>query len=311
MNQKLAGNIAMTISKVCSGLNQNALRYLQPHWMDAHSGVLFRLGFASIAFWLMGLVSRKRALPVSVRQKVQMFAVGAICIYGYMLGLLLSLTYSTPISTSVIICSQPIWVLLMAHFFFREAITSRRVLGILLGFGGCLVCIFTQKSGALATNPILGDACAVMATLFYSAYIICSKGILKKVDSVTFNKWTFLGGAVSALAVVFWHGLYAPVLACGLFSKPMLALLFVLIFPSTLSYLLMAIGLEDLSATVVAIYGYLILIVSMLASYALGQDHFSWMQIAAVAMIIASVYFVEISGPEHGQAAKTAHDGKD
>lgn len=300
MNQKLAGNIAMTISKVCSGLNQNALRYLQPHWMDAHSGVLFRLGFASIAFWLMGFT--RKTPPSSLRQKIQMFSVGAICIYGYMLGLLLSLTYSTPISTSVIICSQPIWVLIMAHFFFHEPITGGKVFGILLGFGGCLVCILTQRSNAMATNPVLGDAFAIMATLFYSTYIICSKNILKKVDSVTFNKWTFLGGAVSALVVVAWHGLYAPVLHQGLFSKPMLALLFVLIFPSTISYLLMAIGLEDLSATVVAIYGYLILIVSMLASYALGQDTFSWMQVAAVAMIISSVYFVEISGSKTGHA---------
>ena len=48
-------------------------------------------------------------------------------------------------------------------------------------------------------------------------------------------------------------------------------LLFVLIFPTVVSYLLVPIGLKYLKTTVVAIYGYLILIVATIVS--LLADH--------------------------------------
>lgn len=66
-------------------------------------------------------------------------------------------------------------------------------------------------------------------------------------------------------------------------------------FPSTVSCFLITIGLKTLSATVAALYGSVILIVSMGVSYAVGQDRFSWMQALSVVLIVASVYYVEIA----------------
>ncbi|MDE7241101.1 DMT family transporter [Desulfovibrio sp.] len=299
MNTKVTGNLAMSFSKVCSGLNQNALRYLQPTWMDAVSGVFLRLVFAGASFWLIGLFTKKTAHgswpKITWKDRLALLCMGMFLVYGYMLGLLLALTYSTPVSSSLIICTEPVWVLLMAAWFFHRPITRGKVLGIALGMAGCLVCILTQKSDDIATNPLLGNLCGLGGAIFYSIYLVASKGLLRKMDNITFNKWLFTGGAIAATAGVAIHGLYAPVLGQGLFSGPMLALLFVLVFPSTVSYLLVAVGIRDLPSTVVAIYGYVILIVSMAASYALGQDRFSWEQAVAVALIVLSVYLVEIA----------------
>ena len=81
----------------------------------------------------------------------------------------------------------------------------------------------------------------------------------------------------------------------SLFSTPMLVLLFVLVFPTTISYLLLPLGLKYLKTTLVAIYGYLILIVATVTSFILGQDRFSWTQLAAIVLICASVYLVEVA----------------
>ena len=75
----------------------------------------------------------------------------------------------------------------------------------------------------------------------------------------------------------------------------MLVLLFVLVFPTTISYLLLPLGLKYLKTTLVAIYGYLILIVATVTSFVLGQDRFSWTQLAAIVLICASVYLVEVA----------------
>lgn len=70
---------------------------------------------------------------------------------------------------------------------------------------------------------------------------------------------------------------------------------FVLIFPTVVSYLLVPIGLKYLKTTVVAIYGYLILIVATIVSLLVGQDRFSWSQTIAIGMICVSVYLVEVA----------------
>ena len=55
------------------------------------------------------------------------------------------------------------------------------------------------------------------------------------------------------------------------------------------------VGLKYLKTTLVAIYGYLILIVATVTSFVLGQDRFSWTQLAAIVLICASVYLVEVA----------------
>ena len=91
-------------------------------------------------------------------------------------------------------------------------------------------------------------------------------------------RYTFSGAAVSAIIVTFITGFDAPVFSMPFHWTPFLILMFVLIFPTTISYMLLPVGLKYLKTTVVAIYGYLILIVATIASLALGQDRFSWTQ---------------------------------
>ena len=51
---RLVGNLSMFVAKTFSGFNENALKYLLPHWMNAFSGVVIRLGFGSLFFWILG-----------------------------------------------------------------------------------------------------------------------------------------------------------------------------------------------------------------------------------------------------------------
>lgn len=77
---------------------------------------------------------------------------------------------------------------------------------------------------------------------------------------------------------------------------PFLILMFVLIFPTTISYMLLPVGLKYLKTTVVAIYGYLILIVATITSLALGQDRFSWTQTFAI--ILSVLEFTWLKWPK-------------
>src|SRR5699024_2031655 len=116
---------------------------------------------------------------------------------------------------------------------------------------------------------------------------------------VTMMKYIFGGAAVTGLIVSSIIGWDAPLLTDALHGEwhwvPWAVLAFVLVFPTYLSYFLVPVGLKHLKTTVVAMYSYLILVVTTVVSLTLGQDRFSWTQAAAIAMICISVYFVEVA----------------
>lgn len=289
------GNIEMTVAKIFSGLNQNALRYLLPRWMDAMSGVVLRLGAGALLFWIYGWLNPKQKDNSTLKERMLLLAIGIVFVFGYMWCLLKGLSYTTPIDSSIFISLQPIWVFLIALLLKTDRCTIQKIVGMALGVGGALVTVFTSKSSSVASNPLLGDALCLGGSMLYAVYLVLSKRFLRHLSDATVSKWTFLGGVIPAIVMVCFSGWSAPVLSNGIFTLPFLILIFVLVFPSFISYLLQDMALKDISATAVAMYGDLILVVSAIASYIFHQDIFSWWQILSIIMVIISVFMVEKS----------------
>ena len=293
-NKKLEANLYMAISKVFSGLNMNALKYLLPLWMSPLTGATIRCTFAAVAFWIIGWFAPPEE-KTSRKDKWLLFLLGALGLYGFMFLYLIGLSKTTPVSSSIFTSLQPSWVFLIMIFFYHEKATGSKIVGISIALVGALVCILTQRSDDLASDAFVGNMLCLSSSVVYAIYLVMSKRILSAVGPITMLKYTFSGSAVSGLIVSMITGFDAPVFSLPFHWLPFAVLMFVLIFPTTISYMLLPIGLKYLKTTVVAIYGYLILIVATIASLILGQDRFSWTQTFAILFICVGVYLVEVA----------------
>ena len=285
----------MFVAKTFSGLNQNALRYLLPTWMSPQTGVVLRLGFGTLFFFVFELFVRKKFSMPSWKDALLLFGAGLIFVFGYMWALLEGLSYTTPISSSIFISLQPVFVFIICLVIKTEKSTWKKVIGMLLGFGGALLCVLTQHSSEVASDPFKGNMLCLLGAFLYSCYLVTEKKYIPRLGSAMVSGLTFFGGAVGSVILICFSGWDSQVLKEGFFGTPMLVLMFVLIFPTSISYLLQDFSLKLLTATVVALYSDLILIVSAIASYIIGQDKFSWWQILAIALMLVSVYLVEVS----------------
>lgn len=292
-NKKLEANLSMAVSKTFNGLNMNALKFLLPLWMSPLTGAALRCVFAAAAFWIISWFMP--AEKSTLREKGILLLLGALGLYGFMFFYLLGLSKTTPVSSSIFSSLQPIWVFLIMIFLHKEKSTGKKITGILISLAGALLCILTQRSDDLASDAFVGNMLCLISSVVYAIYLVMSKRVLAEVKAMTMLKYTFTGAAVSGLIVMAITGFDAPVLSMPLHWQPFLLLMFVLIFPTTISYLLIPVGLKYLSTTVVAIYGYLILIVATITSLALGQDRFSWTQAFAILLICGGVYLVEVA----------------
>lgn len=289
----IKGNIFMFVAKTFSGLNQNALRYLLPTWMSPQTGVVLRLGFGTLFFIVYEFFVHKKFPLPSWKDTFLLTGAGLIFVFGYMWALLEGLSYTTPISSSIFISLQPVFVFIICLIIKTEKWTKKKALGMLIGFGGALLCVLTQHSSAVASDPVKGNLFCLLGAFLFSCYLIIEKKYIPKYGSAMVSALTFGGGVLGGIVLVCFTGWDAPVLHQPIFSTPFLVLLFVWFFPTSLSYLLQDFSLKLLSATVVALYSDLILIVSAIASYIIGQDKFSWWQILAILLMLGSVYLVE------------------
>ena len=296
----LKGNLAMLTTKVIAGLNENAMRFLLPRWMSSYSGVFLRIVPATAFYWLVALFRRSKPAAgerqPNVSEKLLFMALGAFFVFGYMWTLLEGLTYTTPISSSIFISLEPVFVFLINFLFFHYKFNAKKFIGIMIGLAGALICILTQQKTELATDPFRGNMFCLGSALLYSLYLILEKKLLNRgIVVYSANKWVFTGASLSACVCALCHPWYAPVLEQNVFSTPFLVLLFVVFGAGFFGYILVTIGLKDLSPVIVAIYGYVLLIVATITSYILGQDVFDWWQLLAIVLIVVSVYLVEIA----------------
>jgi drug/metabolite transporter (DMT)-like permease len=117
---------------------------------------------------------------------------------------------------------------------------------------------------------------------------------------MTILRYTFLSAAVVALLFTWIFGFSAPLFKGGIKTKPLLVLAFVLVFPTVITYFLIPIGLKYLNSTVVAIYGYVTLIVASVVSFVTGVDKFEPVILLSLLFIGLSIYFVGVN--EKGKA---------
>lgn len=296
MNGYAKGSLALFVARVFSGLNVNALGYLLPVWIAPLSCVSLRLVFGAVVFWIVSLFVKHE--DVVWRDRFKLVALGTFGIFGYMSLYAVSISFTTPVNFAIFNAMQPLWVVIVSAVFYRESVESRKLLGLAVGFVGALLCILSEPAGGLANNALLGNMLAVLSSIIYAIYLVLSARMVGHLKSTTILRYTFSSGALLSIVVTAIVGFDAHLFSSDFKFLPCALLLFVLLFPTVLTYFLIPIGLKYLKSSVVAIYGYVTLLVAAIVSYVVGLDRFDPVIILSLLLIGASIYLVGNDGKD-------------
>ena len=300
MNNYAKGSLSLLTARVLSGLNVNAMGYLLPLWIAPLSCVTVRLVFGAVMFWIIGIFAKPET--VALKDKLKLMLLGGCGIFGYMSLYAVSLSHTTPVSFAIFNAMQPLWVVIASAVVFHDSIDARKLLGIAVGFAGAMLCIVAEPSHDVADNPLLGNMLSIAASIIYAIYLVFSARMVGRLSSITILRYTFSSAAVVALLFSWFLGFSAPLLEGSLKPTPLLVLAFVLIFPTVVTYFLIPVGLKYLNSTVVAIYGYVTLIVASVVSFITGVDKFEPVILLSLLLIGVSIYFVGVTDKKSEKA---------
>lgn len=191
---------------------------------------------------------------------------------------------------SVIIATIPLFVPFGIWVAYRKRISLPLIGGVILSLGGVFILILGGDALGGNTQGLLFLAGAVAIAVVYTLLLV---KIVDRYRPLTITTWQNLIGLIYFLPLVLaFDGSHLPLLS---YSPKMLLLLLTLgICCSTLAYAFYNLGVRNLGASEACIFNNAIPVFSLIAAILIGQEQFSWLKLAGIAIVIAGVVIAQM-----------------
>ena len=294
MSKRTLALIGATIVSIIYGVTFTIAKDVMPKYVDAYGFILMRVGGSTILFWLVWLFSRSsKKIREEQIDRADFPRIIWAAFFGVALNMLAffkGLSFTSPISASVIMVSTPMIVLVLSAIIIKERMRKRMVFGIILGLIGTAFLILYGKSVGNATNASLGNFLVLVNATSYGLYLVMVKKLMDKYNAFTFVKWIYLIGFIMVLPFG-WNEFEAvnwALMPTDIYWK----IGFVVVFSTFLTYLLNLLSMRELKPTTVAVFVYLQPVFATVFAISLGKDELTLVKIVSAVLIFAGVYLV-------------------
>lgn len=286
----LAGNLYILVATIFWGINVPVTKALIPDWMTANGISAVRLIGGCILFWIASLFMKCE--KINRHDWVKFITGGAIGMFLFIFLFVTSLRYANPIDISIIMTLPPVFVILIGIIFQKRRPSLLEYIGVAVSFAGAIVVITAGKSGANGSDNLLGDLLAVASTICYALYLVILEGPSKTYKPVNMLRWVFLFAAIPALFLL--PGMQKMPIVHSANSIPWLEIGFILLCPTFAAYFLVPPAIKKIGSELVSLYQYLLPVFATIAAVLMGLDRLKWIQVLAMAIIIAGMILTNI-----------------
>ncbi len=299
MSKRNLALIGATMVSLIYGVTFTIAKDVMPAYINAYGFILLRVGGSVVLFWLVWFLMALQNPQIKEKIIASDFPrIIAAAFFGVALNMLTffkGLSYTSPISASVIMVTTPIIVLVLSAIIMKENMQKSKVIGIVLGLIGTAFLILYGKSIANATNASLGNLLVFINAVSYGFYLIIVKKLMDKYNAFTFVKWIYLLGFFMVLPFG-WQEFQAvnwTIIPNDIFWK----IGFVVVFSTFVTYLLNLLSMRELKPTTVAVFIYLQPLFATIFAIGLGKDQLTLVKIVSAVLIFLGVYLVTQKKP--------------
>jgi drug/metabolite transporter (DMT)-like permease len=248
----------------------------------------YRFAGSAALFWLASLFVKKEKIPL--RDIVLLSLASLFAIFINQTSFIAGLSTTSPVDASVITTLVPIMTMILAAFFLKEPITWKKVTGVIVGAFGALILIFNGDIALHNTASVEGNLLCMLSCLAFAIYLTVFKNLIVRYSAITTMKWMFLFASICSFP--FCRHDIANIDYEAIPADIYLRIVFVVVFATFISYLLIPVGQKLLRPTIVSMYNYLQPLVSSFVAVAVGMDTFGWIKGFAAILIFSGVYIV-------------------
>lgn len=181
---------------------------------------------------------------------------------SFPLSLYIGLQYTTSLNAAIYISGTPCMVLLINYFIFHERISAQNVAGVIASTAGVIYLAFSSANGNDSMKAFgWGDVLTIISALSWAFY--CAFLRLKNisVNNTSFVAFSSLIGTLILIPMFCLHAALSPSYHGIIYAASpsvIAGILYLIIFPSWLSYVFWSKGVSLIGTTRSEIYTHLI-----------------------------------------------------
>ncbi len=254
-------------------------------YYNTNTIVFLRLSISVIILLPILLITQKVKFPK--RKDLPLFFLLAFFEpFCYFLGETNGLNYLSPSIASVFISIIPLFTPFVAWYFLKEKITIPNILGIIISVFGIMILVL-NKNMDLEVNPI-GLALIFVAIIASNGYSVVIKKIPDYYSIFMIIFWQSFIGFFYFLPLIITTS-YNDFFVTGLQKEPIIAIIKLGIFGSTIAFLLYMYGLKFMPISKVNVFTNTIPIFTIIVSWIFYGESLSINKIIGILIIVFGV----------------------
>ena len=289
MNSKTKAHIAVLIANLIFGAGYAVIKTITPAYLAPYSLNVVRVVVSLILFWSLLLFKPSKA---SIDKKdIPLFilcGITGVAINQIMFVKGLSLT--SAIHSSLLSLATPIFITIIALWLIKEKFSINKFIGLALGIGGATLLVLVKDVQSSNSSSLLGDMFVLINAVSYAFYMVIVRPLMEKYNALHVLRWVFTFGAIFILPIALPDFIATDWSVFG--TAQWVALAFVVLFVTFISYLFTVYGLQALGPSVTGAYIYTQPVFATIIAMVFAGEHFTMIKALAAVLIFSGVYLV-------------------
>lgn len=245
--------------------------------------VLFaRVGMAAVIY--LTLTPKWWPLPY---QKGDWKFLGALVFFEPCLLFLFETTAIANTSASqggVIAACFPLCTALVAWLLLGEKLSHKGVFGMVLAVIGVAGASLAAESSAAAPNPVFGNLCMLGAVLSSTGYAVCARYVTRRYSFLAVSAIQALGGTLAFVPILLLSDV-----PTAIETSATIALVYLGVGVGFVAYMCFNFALEHMEAGIVALFGNLIPISTLVLAYFILNERLTTVQSLCVGLTLVGL----------------------
>jgi drug/metabolite transporter (DMT)-like permease len=261
---------------------------------DVMAFVFVRFGLMILMAFAILAVIRSRNPDTRVMPEradlVRFAAAGLAGFTVYQLGFNLGLDRTSVFSASLLVSTSPLFTILILTLI-GERPPAAAWIGVAIAVIGVAIFLMDKRGGEHSTA---GDLLCIMAAIAFGFYGIVNRPLVAGYPPATYTAWTLLFGGVPLLLA----GLPAARDQdwSALTTRSWLAVVYMVIFPVYIAYMLWNFGIARRGATIATSFGLLVPVIAGILSALIYHETFGPAKLLGAGLVLGGLLLIRV-GP--------------
>ena len=243
-NNKALGPVMIILAGCFWGSMGIFVRRLGLYGFSSIQIVALRVTLAAIAFCLILLIKERSGYKIRLKDVPLFLGLGFGSILFFTICYFTAISMMSLSVAAILLYTSPVWIMLMSLVFFHEKMTVKKVIALVLAFGGCVLVSGISTKGMTLIGLLVG----LGSGIGYGLYSILGTIALRRYSPYTVTAYTFLFAAVGSIIICNPKDVIAKISAADGIAGLLLFCILTALVTAVIPFLLYTLGLQRMEA---------------------------------------------------------------